>query len=86
MIGFEFTPADLEAMPPFPGVHYELVDGELEVTRTKARFRFTAGDLDKLPDLPGVRYEIIDGDLYVSKQPQLGHQYAGGEIFYALTS
>ena len=46
--------------------------------------RFTSADLATFPDLPGVRYEIIDGELHVSRQPQLRHQYAGGQLHAAL--
>lgn len=55
--------------------------GENPVT---VALRFTSADLESLPDLPGVRYEIIDGELLVSRQPQLGHQHASGQIYAAL--
>lgn len=82
----EFTPADLEAFPVIPGVRYEIIDGDLQVSRIGTEFRFTSADLDRLPEFLGVRYEIIDGDLYVARQPQLRHQYTAGEICYALVS
>jgi len=45
--------------------------------------RFTIHDLEILPE-NGNRYEIIDGELYVSTQPHWQHQFACGEIFFAL--
>jgi Uma2 family endonuclease len=39
-----------------------------------------------MPDIPGARYEIIDGELYVSRQPKLGHQYSGDEVYRALAN
>src|SRR5687767_10177105 len=32
-VGFRFTSADLERMPDFEGVRYEIIDGELFVSR-----------------------------------------------------
>lgn len=79
-----FTPADLAAFPDIPGVRYEIIDGDLQVSRDATQFRFTSADLDRLPEFLGVRYEIIDGDLSVARQPQLRHQFTAGEICYAL--
>ena len=36
-----------------------------------------------LPD-DGNRYEIIEGELYMTPPPVAGHQYASGELFFAL--
>jgi len=45
--------------------------------------RFTVHDLELLPE-NGCRYEVVEGGLYVTPQPHWRHQFACGEIAYAL--
>ena len=48
--------------------------------------RFTTRDLECFPKpLDDTRYEVIDGELYVSNQPHVLHQYACGQVAFALT-
>lgn len=47
-------------------------------------FRYTSADLEDLPDVEGLRYEIIDGKLHVSRATHWCHQFASGQVFFAL--
>jgi len=43
----------------------------------------TVSDLESMPD-DGNRYEVIDGDLFVSTAPSWLHQFALGELYFAM--
>ncbi len=45
----------------------------------------TYEDYLALPD-DGNRYEIIEGELFMTPPPVAGHQYASGELFFALAT
>ena len=45
-VGFRFTSADLESLPDIPGVRYEIIDGELYVSRQpQVGHQYTCGEI-----------------------------------------
>jgi Uma2 family endonuclease len=53
-------------------------------TMTINQVRWTTRDLDVMPEDEWTRREIIDGELFVTRAPHLGHQEAGGNIYFEL--
>lgn len=80
--GNELTRADLEAMPGF-GVHYELIDGTIEIS--KPGEKLSRRDLDAMPE-DGRRYELLDGVIVVSAAPSNRHQGIVNKLIVALNA
>ncbi len=57
----------------------------ITAARSRSRHRrWTYADYCRIPE-DGKRHEIIDGRHYVTPSPDIGHQWASGQLFYELT-